>query len=44
MRTLPGNRMGIHLNQLTMTESERLQEFLLPLILKDKPEVSTVRT
>jgi DNA-binding response OmpR family regulator len=40
MRTLPGNRMGIHLQRLSMVDSERLQDFLLPLILKDKPEVS----
>ena len=26
------NQMGIQLNKLTMQESERLQEFLLPLI------------
>lgn len=44
MRTLPGNRMGIHLQRLTMMDSERLQEFLLPLILKDKPEASAART
>ena len=36
MRTLPGNRMGIHLQRLAMADSERLQEFLLPLILQEK--------
>jgi len=44
MRTLPGNRMGIHLQRLAMADSERLQEFLLPLILKDKTEVTAART
>jgi DNA-binding response OmpR family regulator len=29
---LDGNRMGIQLDQLSVSESERLQEFLLPLI------------
>lgn len=31
-RVIGGNRMGIHLNRLPLAESERLQEFLLPLI------------
>lgn len=31
-RILAGNQMGIHLDRLTVGESERLQEFLLPLI------------
>lgn len=31
-RILDGNVMGIKLDQLSVTESERLQEFLLPLI------------
>jgi CheY-like chemotaxis protein len=35
MRVLSANRMGIQLNQLTMAESGRLQEFLLPLILQE---------
>jgi len=34
--------MGIQLNRLTMAESGRLQEFLLPLILRDRPEVNPV--
>jgi DNA-binding response OmpR family regulator len=40
MRALPGNRLGIHLQRLPMADSERLQEFLLPLILQEKPEAS----
>ena len=32
VRVLDGNRMGIQLAQLSVAESERLQEFLLPLI------------
>ena len=35
VRVLGGNQMGIQLNQLTVAESERLQEFLLPLILNE---------
>jgi CheY-like chemotaxis protein len=44
MRTLSDNRMGIHLERLAMADSERLQEFLLPLILKDKTEVIAAMT
>jgi hypothetical protein len=44
MRTLGDNRMGIQLNQLTMAESGRLQEFLLPLILREGPEAQAVKT
>ncbi len=32
VRIVAGNQMGIHLNRLTAAESERLQEFLLPMI------------
>ena len=32
VRVLGGNQMGIQLNQLALAESERLQEFLLPMI------------
>lgn len=32
VRILGGNQMGIQLHQLTLSDSERLQEFLLPLI------------
>ncbi len=32
VRLSAGNQMGIHLGRLEMTESQRLQEFLLPLI------------
>jgi len=35
VRVLGGNQMGIQLDQLTVGESERLQEFLLPLIPSD---------
>lgn len=35
VRVLGGNQMGIQLDQLTVAESERLQEFLLPLILNE---------
>ena len=33
VRVIGGNQMGIHLDQLPVGESERLQEFLLPKIL-----------
>jgi DNA-binding response OmpR family regulator len=36
VRTLTGNRFGIQLNRLAPTESSRLQEFLLPMILKEE--------
>lgn len=32
VRIAEGNRMGIHLDRLSVGESERLQEFLLPMI------------
>jgi CheY-like chemotaxis protein len=32
VRVLGGNQMGIQLDQLTLSDSERLQEYLLPLI------------
>ncbi|HMD38648.1 MAG TPA: response regulator [Candidatus Acidoferrum sp.] len=35
VRLLGGNRMGIHLDRLPVGESERLQEFLLPMIARD---------
>jgi DNA-binding response OmpR family regulator len=35
VRIVSGNQMGIQLDQLTVAESERLQEFLLPLILNE---------
>lgn len=35
MRILSGNRMAIHLNNLTPADSGRLQEFLLPLTLAE---------
>jgi len=42
MRSMPGHRMGIQLSGLAMAESERLQEFLLPLILEEKPETAAL--
>jgi CheY-like chemotaxis protein len=35
VRILCGNQMGIHFDRLALTESERLQEFLLPLVLEE---------
>jgi hypothetical protein len=35
VRVLGGNQMGIHLDRLPVSESERLQEFLLPMIPRD---------
>jgi CheY-like chemotaxis protein len=35
MRLLNGNETGIQLNQLTLAESGRLQDFLLPLIFRE---------
>jgi hypothetical protein len=35
VRILGGNQMGILLDQLPVGESERLQEFLLPMIQRD---------
>lgn len=35
VRLLSGNRMGIQLNHVPIIESARLQDFLLPLILRD---------
>jgi hypothetical protein len=32
VRVLDGNQMGIQLDRLAVRESERLQEFLLPMI------------
>ncbi|HTZ99622.1 MAG TPA: PilZ domain-containing protein [Candidatus Aquilonibacter sp.] len=37
MRTLPGNRMAIHLNPLNAADSGRLQDYLLPLTMLDQP-------
>lgn len=36
MRNLSGNRMAIHMDELTAAESGRLQEFLLPLTMQEK--------
>ena len=35
VRILGGNQMGIQLHQLSLPDSERLQEFLLPLITSE---------
>jgi DNA-binding response OmpR family regulator len=35
VRILSGNQMGIHLDKLPLGESERLQEFLLPMIPRE---------
>jgi len=35
VRSLSGNRMGIQLNHLTIADSSRLQDFLLPIILRE---------
>jgi DNA-binding response OmpR family regulator len=35
VRILGGNQMGIHLDRLPVGDSERLQEFLLPLITRE---------
>ena len=43
VRILDANRMGIHLNSLPVAESWRLQEFLLPLILKESLETSPMK-
>lgn len=43
-RILAANRIGIQLNPLPVTESGRLQEFLLPLILKQAGPLRPGRT
>jgi len=43
VRILDANRMGIQLNSLSVAESWRLQEFLLPLILKEGLEASLIK-
>lgn len=43
VRILDEDRMGIHLNSLPVAESWRLQEFLLPLILKESLETSLTK-
>jgi hypothetical protein len=35
VRVQNGNQMGIHIDHLTLTESDRLQEFLLHSIVSD---------
>jgi PilZ domain/Response regulator receiver domain len=43
MRILSPTRLGIQLNQLSMAESTRLQDFLLPMILLGSSEASAMR-
>ena len=40
MRTAGENEMAIRLNRMSIAENCRLQEFLLPMILQDRPEAS----
>ena len=40
MRTTGENEMAIRLNRMSIAENCRLQEFLLPMILQDRPEAS----
>jgi hypothetical protein len=42
VRILEGNQMGIHFDRLNFTESERLQEYLLPLVLTETTRSSTI--
>jgi len=43
MRNLSGNRMAIHMDNMTAAESGRLQEFLLPLTVPERrPESAAV--
>ena len=35
VRILDGNQVGIQFDRLALTESERLQEFLLPLVVEE---------
>ena len=42
VRLLSGNRMGIQLNHLTIAESGRLQDHLLPLILREGEPTSAL--
>ena len=41
MRTAGENEMAIRLNRMSIAENCRLQEFLLPMILQDRPEASS---
>jgi CheY-like chemotaxis protein len=43
VRILDANHMGIQLNSLSAAESRRLQDFLLPLILKEGLEASLIK-
>jgi len=44
VRTVAENQMGIYFNQLTAAESERLQDLLLPRILRAGPEANVTRS
>jgi len=41
---LSGNRMGIQLNYLNVAESARLQDFLLPIILREGETANAVHS
>jgi DNA-binding response OmpR family regulator len=43
VRVLSENRMGIQLTQITVAESVRLREFLLPLMLRETPKAEALR-
>jgi CheY-like chemotaxis protein len=43
VRALGAGRLGIQLNQMTAAETSRLQEFLLPLVLRDAREAHSVK-
>lgn len=42
MRVMPHNQMGIQLNPLPVSESARLQEYLLPMILREPAEARAI--
>ena len=44
VRVLGGNRLGIQLSRLPAAETGRLQQFLLPLILRNAREAKPVNT
>ncbi|HUJ82128.1 MAG TPA: PilZ domain-containing protein [Candidatus Acidoferrales bacterium] len=44
VRLLSGNRMGIQLNYLNVAESARLQDFLLPIILREGETANAVHS
>lgn len=42
VRSLSNNRMGIQLNHLTVVDSGRLQDFLLPIILRQADDIPAI--